>query len=154
LIASVWSATAFAQDEQEPADDTIIINAWSDPESCNIGIATRISFEDLASGDQIETGSCVVVEGIQSDRALFRTSRDARSKKSTSSDRLRGRRIGLYANWEAVGDPFAEPRRIRVVGLAGDCSTQWPGAMMVMGYCHYTGGPILLVSEMTELSGN
>ena len=61
--------------------------------------------------------------------------------------------MGLYADWETLGDPFTGPKRVRVVGHVGQCETQWPDAAMVLGYCHYTGGPILLVSEMTELSG-
>ncbi len=34
-----------------------------------------------------------------------------------------------------------------MTGVVGRCETQWPGADMVMGYCHYTGGPILLVAS-------
>jgi hypothetical protein len=35
-----------------------------------------------------------------------------------------------------------------IVGIVGQCETEWPGAMMVLGYCHYTGGPILKVAEV------
>lgn len=77
----------------------------------------------------------------------FLSEKDALRKGSLFTPDLLGRRIGLYANWEMVGDPPSEPKWQRIVGRVGRCETQWPGAMMVMGFCHYAGGPILLVSE-------
>lgn len=38
-----------------------------------------------------------------------------------------------------------------MIGVIGQCETEWPDAMMVLGYCHYTGGPILKVAEAMPL---
>jgi hypothetical protein len=35
-----------------------------------------------------------------------------------------------------------------MVGIIGQCETEWPGAMMVLGYCHFTGRPILKIAEV------
>lgn len=35
-----------------------------------------------------------------------------------------------------------------MIGVVGQCETEWPNAMMVLGYCHYTSGTILKVSQV------
>ena len=140
------SAPSLAQDEGDAG--SFLMNAWADPAVCNLENAAPVSFTQLASGDGTALGACVVVDGFQMDRALFAGLRDARSRRAATAERLRGNRVGLYADWTKVGNPPSEPERIKVVGEVGRCETQWPGALMVMGYCHYTGGPILIVSEI------
>lgn len=34
-----------------------------------------------------------------------------------------------------------------LVGIVGNCSSLGRGAVMVMGYCHYVGGPYLAIAE-------
>ena len=92
-------------------------------------------------------GQCVAVEGYWAGRALFLSAQDASSDRSNVSRRLRKQRVGLYARWDTIGDSPEKPMRITFIGRVGECESQWPGAMMVMGYCHYTGGPILIVSQ-------
>lgn len=145
-IAATFSASAQTADES-PGDE-IIMNAWSNTTDCNRAVAKRVAFSVLAADADELLGECVAVEGYWSGRALFGSPRDAGSRLSNTSDRLRGKRIGIYAQWESVGEPPNRPRRTTFVGIAGQCETQWPGAMMVMGYCHYTGGPILLAAEV------
>ena len=140
-------------DDPTPADE-FVMNAWADPAECNLTNAAAVTFAELASGDRVASGTCVVVEGIREGRALFAKFSHAKSKGSQSSERLRNKRVGLYADWDSFGDSSGEPRQYRVIGITGRCETQWPGAMMVMGYCHYTGGPILLVSDMEEMTGD
>lgn len=123
------------------------MNAWSDPADCNRANAQHVPFSTLASGAEELLGECVAVEGFWMGRAIFSSIRDAKARRANTSDRLRGKRIGLYAQWERVGEPPSAPVHTMVVGRVGQCETQWPGAMMVMGYCHYTGGPILLVAD-------
>ena len=144
---SVAATPILAQEGDASAGEEIVMNAWTNPKDCNRDKAKELSFSDIASDTDDLIGHCVTFAGYWYGRALFRSERDARRKGSLVKPDARGRRIGLYANWEAVGDPPIEPRWQRFVGKVGRCETQWPGAMMVMGFCHYTGGPILLVSE-------
>jgi hypothetical protein len=130
-----------------PHDEFIMNNAWSDPSDRNIENAKRVPFSDLASDAEKLLGECVAVEGYWFGRALFGSSKHAQMSRSLTSERLRGKRIGLYAQWDHVGDPPERPTQITFVGRVGQCETLWPDAMMVMGYCHYTGGSILLVSQ-------
>lgn len=145
FIAATHTSAQTAEDSSP--DDEFIINAWSNPADCNQSNASKVSFASLAADQDGLIGECIAVEGFWSGRAIFNSKRDARARRSNTIDRLRGKRIGLYAQWEIVGEPPEEPTRTTFVGRVGRCETQWPGAMMVMGYCHYTGGPIVLVSQ-------
>jgi len=147
VAAIVAAFSASAQTANEFPRDEFIMNAWSDPTDCNRAVARRVSFSVLAADSEGLIGECVAVEGYWSGRALFGSTREARTRFSNSTDRLRGKRVGIYAQWESIGEPPDRPTRTMFVGRVGQCETQWPGAMMVMGYCHYTGGPILLVAE-------
>jgi hypothetical protein len=35
-----------------------------------------------------------------------------------------------------------------MVGIMAHCESAWPHALMVLGYCHSSGGPILKVAEV------
>lgn len=147
-VAVIVVATiATAQTADGSPRDEFIMNAWSDPADCNLAVAKSVSFSVLAADVGGLVGQCVAVEGFWSGRALFGSKREARTRLSNTNDRLRGKRIGIYAQWESIGEPPDRPAGTMFVGRVGQCETQWPGAMMVMGYCHYTGGPILLVAE-------
>jgi hypothetical protein len=139
-----------AQDEDAPKNFEVLMNAWASPDDCNRVNATEVSFSAVAADTDALIGQCVTFAGYWEGRAVFRNARDARSNGAQSEPGLRGRRVGLYANWELIGDLPTTPRRSRFVGIVGRCETQWPEAMMVMGFCHYTGGPILLVSELVD----
>lgn len=136
-----------AQSADPATRDEFIMNAWSDPSDCNLDNAKQVSFSDLAADASNLLGECVSVEGYWRGRALFGSKKHAKRSRSTTTVRLRGQRIGLYAQWDSVGEPPDSPTKTIFAGRVGQCETQWPEAMMVMGYCHYTGGPILLVSE-------
>ena len=143
----LFDASVSAQDVEASSGDEIIMNAWSDPTECNQANADSVSLEVLMRDADARIGDCVAVEGYWKGRALFGSARHARSEGAVVSDRLSGKRLGLYAQWEQIGNPPDQPESMRFVGRVGQCETQWPEAIMVMGYCHYTGGPILLVSE-------
>jgi hypothetical protein len=136
-----------AQDSDHTPRDEFIMNAWAEPSDCNFKNAKSVAFSDLASDAGKRLGQCVAVEGFWQGRALFRSARHAKIRRSNTNGRLRRKRIGLYANWEKIGEPPDQPARSVFVGRVGRCETQWPDAMMVLGYCHYTGGSILLVSQ-------
>ena len=141
------ATTAVAEDGEEDSGNEIIAGAWSNPSGCNAENAQSVAFTTFTSDFQQLLGECVALEGYWSGRALFNIAKDAQSDRSNTVRGLQGKRVGLYAQWDLIGDPPEKPLRYRFVGIVGDCDTQWPGAIMVMGYCHYTSGPILLVSE-------
>ena len=136
-----------AQDSDHTPRDEFIMNAWAEPSDCIFEKAKNVAFSDLASDAGELVGECVAVEGFWQGRALFRSAWHAKMRRSNTNEQLRRKRIGLYAQWEKIGEPSDQPARSVFVGIVGRCETQWPDAMMVLGYCHYTGGSILLVSQ-------
>lgn len=148
-IAMLGNSSGISAQEtnQAPGEEFFVTGAWSDPSECNQKVARAVSFDTLMADHKTLRGDCVQVEGYWKGLALFSSAQRARARRSVMSDHLRSKRVGLYAQWEKVGEPPERPRRTTFVGRVGDCETQWPGATLVMGYCHYTGGPILLVSE-------
>lgn len=148
-VAMLGNSSAILAQEtnQTPSEEFFVTGAWSDPSECNQNVARTVSFDTLMADYKALRGECVQVEGYWKGGALYRSAQPARARRSVMSDHLHSKRLGLYAQWEKVGEPPERPTRTTFVGRVGDCETQWPGATMVMGYCHYTGGPILLVSE-------
>lgn len=148
LAASfLYASPAAAQEEDTSSNFVIIGNAWARPEYCNQGNAREVPFSTVATDTDALIGQCVTFAGYWSGYALFLSVEDALSNEAQFDPSLKGKRIGLYANWELIGDLPDEPRWQRFVGNVGMCETQWPEGAMVMGYCHSTDGPILLVSE-------
>jgi hypothetical protein len=147
VSAFSFQAAPPAAAENEPIRDVIIMNAWIDPANCNRVNAKPVTFSELTAEVDRFKGECVAVRGYRTGRALFRSARDARSHRSNTSEKLQGRRIGLYAQWELIGESSEKATQSLFVGRVGACETQWPDVIMVMGYCHYTSGPILLVSQ-------
>lgn len=60
---------------------------------------------------------------------------------------LRSRRVGIYAADEVLDRAPDAPTRYTMIGIVDQCETAWPDALMVMGYCHYTSGPFLRISQ-------
>lgn len=73
--------------------------------------------------------------------------------RSNWQERTQTRRVGLYMgdeNWKHSDAGL--PPRTSVVGVIGDCrDLDGANVLMVAGYCHYTDGPILSVSEIRAL---
>lgn len=153
LLACAFVAASNAAMAQVTDDsgEGIIMGAWSNPADCNRASASRIKYRELLRRQKVLNGSCVAVEGYWQARALFENARDAQAQGSNFARHLRSNRIGIYARDDLMEAAPIRPQRYLVVGRVGECETQWPGAMMVMGYCHYTGGPILVVSEVLKV---
>jgi len=145
LIAT--AAAPQAVDKPGEGSEDAILGAWSDPAKCNRGNAMRLTFEEvLARGDKLN-GTCVVIEGFWASRALFKHASQGNVARSNVTPSLRDHRIGIYARGELLENAPQRSARYTMVGVIGQCETEWPDAMMVLGYCHYTGGPILKVAE-------
>jgi hypothetical protein len=131
----------------EDLSDQIITGAWADPAKCNVSNARPISFSDAAQASTISKGDCVAVTAYWMGRALFAQVSDADQKKSMVSGALAGRRVGIYANERTLIAAPRRPKPYTVIGVYGSCNTEWQGAFMVLGYCHYANGPFLKVSQ-------
>ena len=155
LLSLLWSVLAFAQQETKPATDDgddFIVGAALDPEACNLSNAKPVTFRDVAGRLTDAEAQCVAVTAYWSGRALFPTAADGRRKLSNVTEKLKRRRIGLYASERLLASAPQTPTKYTVVGQLRHCETAWPKAMMVLGYCHYTGGPFLIVSEIRQTS--
>ncbi|MBB3695880.1 hypothetical protein [Sphingomonas sp. BK580] len=149
VTAAAIGTTASSQSVADaPGSDEVIIGAWSDPAKCNRESAQNVSFAEVLEKRDKLTGACVAVEGFWSSRALFGKASHGNAKGSNSTRSLAGYRIGIYAREEVLQHAPKHAMRYRMIGVVGQCETEWPGAMMVLGYCHYTSGPILKVSQV------
>ena len=149
LIAT--SAPAQTSDKPTTGSEDVILGAWSDPAKCNRANAARLTFDEvLARGEKLN-GTCVAIEGFWASRALFKREGQGNAARSNVARSLRNRRIGIYARDEVLENAPRRSARYMMDGVIGQCETEWPDAMMVLGYCHYTGGPILKVAEAMPL---
>lgn len=146
LIAIPSSAQSSDQPGEDGSED-IILSAWSDPAKCNVENAIQVSIDEILERGSTLEGKCVAVDGFWAARALFSHARDGNRPRSNVDKALRHRRIGIYAREEVLEAAPRRSARYTMVGVLGQCETEWPSAMMVMGYCHYTGGPLLKVSQ-------
>jgi hypothetical protein len=151
---AVFATAATAQTVGNPPDNSgdVIRGAWADPAKCNRTIALHLSFDDVLRRAEALNGTCVAVQGFWARRALFRRASQANANSSNSDRSVRGHRIGIYAREQVLEHAPQRAARYTMVGIIGQCETEWPGAMMVLGYCHFTGGPILKIAEVVPLS--
>jgi hypothetical protein len=144
-IAAAFQAETLAGSSD---DGSVIMWVAARPENCNLNVAKKVTLESLIQQSDDWAGKCVAVSGYWYGRALFESPSDAREKYSQSSDELAGHRVGIYGREEVLEAAPKRPKRFVAVGIASTCERLWDGAMMVMGYCHYTGGPIIAVAEL------
>lgn len=151
---AVFATAATAQAVGDPPDNSegVILRAWSDPAKCNRTNALHLSFDDVLRRAEALNGTCVAVQGFWARRALFKRASQANANGSNSDRSVSGHRIGIYASEQVLQHAPQRAARYTMVGIIGQCETEWPGAMMVFGYCHYTGGPILKIAEVVPLS--
>lgn len=152
IFALMWIACPISVAAQVPASPNdgsgdIVISAWADPETCNIQNATAMNVKEALSRADSLVGQCIAVDGYWSGRAVFSSASDGNQRRSNSVAALSSQRIGVYGTERMLYIAPRKARRYKLVGIFGRCETEWPGAMMVMGYCHYTSGPILKLSQ-------
>jgi hypothetical protein len=150
-LALTLAATAQAQVGGFSHEPDVIMDVSGNPETCNERVASKANLEELARNPERWIGRCVAVTGLWSGRALFATRYSARVRYPQSDETLVERRLGLYG-LEKIADGYPDsPSRYVAVGVAGSCERLWQGSLMVMGYCHYTGGAYLAVATMRAL---
>ncbi|HEX8223251.1 MAG TPA: hypothetical protein VF605_05495 [Allosphingosinicella sp.] len=150
LLALAWLGAAGNPPPEEPSSEeaSIIMDVSADKKTCNARTARRVKFSDLASGSGDLSGRCVRVSGYLYRRALFAANADTQLRYAESTAKLEGRRVGLYGLSRASPSGQPVPGFYRVVGRVGNCENLAAGSLMVMGYCHYTSGPYLALSEV------
>ena len=152
MLAFLALAVAASPQTEVPVsktdDDSIIMWVAARPDACNLKVAKRVRFDAFVQKPDNWTGKCVAVSGYWHGRALFQSPSDASQEYSQSSDELDGQRVGIYGRTEVLEAAPKRPKQFIAVGIANTCERLSAGAVMVMGYCHYTGGPIIAVAEM------
>jgi hypothetical protein len=152
LAVSAQTVSADIAPPNQASDEAYVINdVWADKAKCNSDTAKRVQLKMLVLGFAELLGQCVSVSGYLSGRALFLSKPDSKLRYSNSTGALKMRRLGLYGlNKVSPGNP-PKAGSYEIVGTVGDCERLGSDAMMVMGYCHYTNGPYIAVSELRQV---
>jgi len=132
---------------KEDLSNQIITGAWGDPAKCNLANASPMTFADAARDNGAASGACVSITAYWKRGAIYANRADADLTKSVVTSKLKGRRVGIYADERTFEKAPSRPKPFTVVGTYASCKTEWPGAMMVLGYCHFSDGPFLKVSQ-------
>jgi hypothetical protein len=152
LLSLALIATLQVETSATPSDGgSIILQVTASPKNCNVSVAKKLALETLMEQPDQWAGECVAVKGYWYGQALFSTPSDARQRYSYSSGKLDGRRVGIYGQEEILKAAPRRPQSFVVVGIADTCERLHEGAIMVTGYCHYTGGPMIAVAELHPL---
>jgi hypothetical protein len=153
VAAGLIATSAHTQTSDKPttSSEDVILGAWSDPAKCNRANAAHLTFDEVFARCEKLNGNRVAIEGFWASRALFKREQQGNAARSNVTRSFRNRRIGIYARAELLENAPQRSARYMMVGVIGQCETEWPDAMMVLGYCHYTGGPILKVAEAMPL---
>lgn len=123
-----------------------VLHSWQPTaEACNTSIAESVSLDDLLQTPDTFQGKCVRTKGFFRARALFIRERDLRRKYPSQNDASANRRLGIYFGHDQLDKlESVEGKRVNLVGLISNCdSLRGEDTMMIMGYCHYTDGPII-----------
>jgi hypothetical protein len=151
LATATRSETASVQEPQavpaSPNSESVLLYTWTKSEICNLGNAEAVRFAELARNSRRYEGRCLVVNGFWRGRGLFTSGRAGSRSGAFWDESLANSRIGLYAHEDILDQSPRSPTRARMIGILRHCDTAFQGYAMVMGYCHYTGGPILILSE-------
>ena len=140
-------APAFGQETppEEDAPAVVIYGKWPAADACTPENTTAVRLADLLTNAQPYADRCISTVGWISGYALFLDPGDADLPHSVSNPASSGRRAGLYGSEATMERVWAlTTPRARVVGKLWDCvDLDGPNVLMVMGYCHYTGGPFI-----------
>jgi hypothetical protein len=151
-LGALAATTAIDAQDGKDADsgDEFITSAWADPAVCNRNTARRVTVSDVTEGRPIRDGTCVAIEGYWRRRAIYASKADADGKGADFGKGATWRRVGLYGKFEMLEAAPEKAQPYLLVGVLSRCRTLAAGATMIMGYCHFSDGPILLLSQAIE----
>ena len=116
---------------------------------CSLARAKRVNLRTLAAEPDKWMGKCVALDGYWEGPAIFDDVGGRRPQYARSMDVPADRRVGIYGNDKLWASAPTRPVAITAVGVAGRCEGLARGDnVMVLGYCHYTGGAYLAATEM------
>jgi hypothetical protein len=153
LPITIIAALAVQADPSVPVEQQesyVLFTVATSPEKCNDRLATKVDLQTLANDPAKWVGKCIAVHGYWRYRALFANPKDTRTRYAESNGALKARRVGIYGTERLLASAPRSPTHYTAIGIAGQCETLGQGALMVMGYCHYTDGPYIAVSFMRQ----
>ncbi len=145
-MAAFLAAPALAQESPAAGDDdeVMFISSVSiGPGQCNIDKARPMTLQAARRHPARLDRTCVAVRGWWRGRALF-------SEAPVPPEFDRGH-IGLYGDWDVLGQPPAKAVRVVAVGELSACAAlkaSQPGTLL--GYCHNVDGPVLILSQIVR----
>lgn len=143
---AVFAIVAGLSYAQERKDTRSVLYSWHPTEeACNSSIATQVSLEDILSASETFQGKCVRTVGYYTTPALFVHERDLHRSLPVQNENSAQSRLGVYAT-QSQFDQFMslEDSKVEVVGQISSCEALHDKNLgMVLGYCHYTLGPII-----------
>ncbi len=146
LLLLLIVASAGRSSAQEPKENFVVVTNWGPSQNqCNAENTNPVSLANVLSDPENYAGECIHTEGYYRARALFLNKRDTRRKYPTSNERSADRRLGIYGS-EVQFDYLSQYDGVlvEVSGMVSDCAAlQNENTIMVLGYCHYSGGPII-----------
>lgn len=131
---------------QEPGEAAFVLMNWGPSKNhCNDKNTQAVTLMRLLSEPETFIGRCVQTDGVFKAGALFLNGRDASKDFPSSNNSIAKRRLGVYAGERKMKSLYFENgQTISVSGLVSDCSELHDeNTVMVLGYCHYSGGPII-----------
>lgn len=130
-------------------DFQIILNfapaaGWCAPEA-----TMDIELDVLLPDFDDHVGKCVSTEGYLKSRALFFRKSDLRRRHPSSNRASASRRIGLYGGNDLLRTAAElDAKRVRVTGIVFSCADLGEPGDLVLGYCHYSGGPFIALTAV------
>ena len=143
----VFATSANTQDEE--ATSSVVFSWYPTNDACNASIAETVSLSALLHSPEDFQNKCVRTEGFYKAGALFIRERDLRRKYPSQNEVSAKRRLGVYAEQSLMEQLSKSQGKVtELVGLLSDCESLWSeNTIGVMGYCHYTSGPIIGVAQ-------
>lgn len=145
IIAACLTPLASAQQSSDEGE--IITDVSPSDSACTMETAHRISLQNLARYPQRYVGQCVRTSGVIDGWSIFASVEALYSATDQDAHSDRPSRIGSYpqAAFESLAGNvvFGD-----VAGVAENCDTFAPSAMMFLGYCHHYGGAFLIISAL------
>ena len=123
-------------------------------DACTPQTARPVDLETLLAAPRAFEGQCVTVEGYKSFRSLFFDADDTVQKYASSKAQYARRRLGIYGPDELENAYYRKDvgTYLSVTGVIGQCDDLWraPDVVLVIGYCHTSGGPFIDAREFHE----
>lgn len=152
ILSSAPPATAQNARPQEGV--RMLMNAWSTPEKCNSENAIKVRLRHAIAHQSQFLGKCIKTKGYYSRRALYTEIGDIGSTDPSSRRSIAAHRIGVLGKQEYLDELYEDDpqEKIEIIGEFTTCERLAAslGGFFMGSYCHYTGGPIILMSSYSR----